>query len=160
MLRSKIYRVAQAMPHKTKEEAEVRSKAFGRAREKYGFTEYSLHDYVKKIRDSWIGAHIDSLTAQKVASRAFDAVNKTVVGDAKRVRFKRYGELGSLEGKNNSSGIRWRDNKVIWNSLKLDAIIDAKDPVIAHGLSCPVKYVRIVRENHPRQYQVLYPTRL
>ena len=145
MLRSKMYRSALAMPHKTKEETKARSDAFKEAREKYGFTEYSMHDYVGEIRDSWIGEHIDSLTAQKVATRAFNAVNKTVVGDAKRVRFKRYGELDSLEGKNNDSGIRWRDNKVIWNGLKLDAIIDIKDPVIAHGLSCPVKYVRIVR---------------
>jgi len=148
MLRSKMYQSALAMPHKTKEETKARSQAFKEAREKYGFTEYSLHDYVKKIRDSWICEHIDSLTAQKVATRAFNAVNKTVVGNAQKVRFKRYGELNSLEGKNNDSGIRWRDNKVIWNvrnNLELKAVIDMDDSVIAHGLSCPVKYARIVR---------------
>ncbi|RJO62757.1 MAG: transposase [Dehalococcoidia bacterium] len=146
MLRSKIYRAARAMPHKTEEEAKARSKAFKEAREKYGFTEYSLHDYVGIIRKSWLGEHIDSLAAQKAATRAFDAANKTVIGDAEKVRFKRRGELESLEGKNNASGIRWRDGKVVWNSLELETLINVKDPVIAHGLSSPVKYVRIVRK--------------
>ncbi len=56
--------------------------------------------------------HIDALTANKLASRAFNAVNLTVVGKAKKVRFKRYGEITSLEGKDNSSGIRWRQDHV------------------------------------------------
>lgn len=146
MLRSKIYRSALAMPHKTKEKTEARTKVFKEAREKYGFTEYSLHDYVGKIRNSWIGEHIDSLTAQKVATRAFKATNKTITGNAKKVRFKRYGELESLEGKNNTSGIRWKDNKIVWNNLELNAMVNINDPVIAHGLSCPVKYVRIVKK--------------
>ena len=145
MLRSKLYRSALTMPHKTKEEIEARAKAFKEARKKYGFTEYSLHDYAGKIRNSWIGEHIDSLTAQKIATRAYNAVNKTVVGNAGKVRFKHYGELTSLEGKNNDSGIRWKNGKVVWNGLELKAIIDINDPVIAHGLSCPVKFVRIVR---------------
>jgi len=146
MAQSKIYRAALTMPHKTQEEAQARSQAFQEAREKYGFTEYSLHDYVKKLRNSWIGEHIDSLTAQKVATRAFNAVNKTIVGNAQRVQFKRYGELNSLEGKNNSSGIRWRNDRVLWTGMELRAITDEKDPIIIHGLSCPVKYVRIIRK--------------
>jgi len=146
MLRSKIYRAAKDMPNSTKEEKETRSEAFNAARGKYGFTEYSLHDYVKEIRNSWLGEHIDSLTAQKIATRVFDAVNKTLTGNAKRVNFKRYGGLNSLEGKNNKSGIRWKDNQVIWSGLILQAIIDTKDPVIMYGLSCPVKYVRIVKK--------------
>lgn len=146
MVRSKVYRSALAMPHKTQKEAQARSQAFQEAREKYGFTEYSLHDYVKKLRNSWIGKHIDSLTAQKVATRAFNAVNKTIIGGAQRVRFKRYGELNSLEGKNNSSGIRWRDDRVLWTGMELRAIIDAEDPLVIHGLSSPVKYVRIIRK--------------
>jgi hypothetical protein len=146
MVRSKVYRSALAMPHKTQKEAQARSQAFQEAREKYGFTEYSLHDYVKKLRNSWIGEHIDSLTAQKVATRAFNAVNKTITGGAQRVRFKRYGELNSLEGKSNSSGIRWRDDRVLWTGMELRAIIDAEDPLVIHGLSSPVKYVRIIRK--------------
>lgn len=146
MQHSKVYREALDMPSSTERERQARSKSFGIARAQYGFTEYSLHDYVKEIRNSWLGEHIDSFTAQKLATRAFNAVNKTVIGDAEKVRFKRPGELDSLEGKSNASGIRWRDGQILWIGLKLRTLIDLKDKVIAHGLSCPVKYVRIVRK--------------
>lgn len=146
MQRSKIYRAALGMPSSTGEERNTRSKAFSLARAKYGFTEYALHDYVKIIRYSWLGKYIDSHTAQKIATRAFKAVNKTVIGDAGKVHFKRYGELYTLEGKNNASGIRWRDGKVLWTGLELRALINLKDKVIAHGLSHRVKYVRIKRK--------------
>ncbi len=53
--------------------------------------------------------------------------------------------LDSLEGKSNATGIRWRDGAVAWLGLTLPALIDAQDPVVRHGLSCPVKYVRLVR---------------
>ncbi|SHJ44955.1 zinc ribbon domain-containing protein [Desulfofundulus thermosubterraneus] len=145
MLRSKMYRAALAMPHKTKEEIKARAEAFKEAREKYGFTEFSLHAYAARIRDSWLGEHIDANTAQTLATRAYSAVNKTVTGEAKRVRFKRYGELNTLEGKTNKQGIRWRDGCLVWNGLELPAIIDEDDPVIMHGLSCPVKFVRLVK---------------
>lgn len=124
MLRSKIYRAAKEMPGKTEEEKKARSEAFSAAREKYGFTEYSLHEYVTKIRNSWLGEYIDANTAQKLATRAFDAVNKTVIGNAEKVMFKRYGELNSLEGKTNKQGIRWRNNCLVRNGLELPAIID------------------------------------
>jgi hypothetical protein len=40
------------------------------------YNEYNLHDYVGRLRNAcWIGDHIDSLTAQKIATRAFQAVS-------------------------------------------------------------------------------------
>lgn len=145
MLHSKMYRAAQAMPHKTEEEIKARAEAFEEAKIKYGFTEYSLHAYVARIRNSWLGEHIDANTAQTLATRAFRAVNKTVTGEAKKVKFKRYGELDTLEGKTNKQGIRWKDGCLVWNVLVLPAIIDRDDPVITHGLSCPIKFVRLVK---------------
>lgn len=146
MLRSKVYRAAQAMPGRTAEEARARAEAFGRAREEYGFTEYSLHAYVTRIRNSWLGGHIDANTAQVLATRAYNAVNRTVTGDAKKVRFKRYGELDTLEGKTNRQGIRWKDGCLVWGDLVFPAIIDREDPVIKHALSCPVKFARLVKK--------------
>lgn len=146
MLKSKIYRKAQAIPKTSAEDIKWRSEVFKEARHKYVFSEYALHEHVKGIRNSWLGKHIDSLTAQKLATRAYSAVDKTFTGTAQRVVFKRYGELHSLEGKNNSSGIRWRDNQIVWSGLRLQSIIDTGDKVIMHGLSCPVKYVRILKK--------------
>jgi hypothetical protein len=53
--------------------------------------------------------------------------------------------MDSVEGKSNETGIRWCSNHVEWAGLNLPAIIDPTDQVISHGLSCRVKYVRLVR---------------
>jgi putative transposase len=53
--------------------------------------------------------------------------------------------MDAIEGKSNASGIRWREPRVEWLGLKLEAIIDYDDPVMLHGLSSHIKYVRIVR---------------
>ena len=94
------------------------------------------------------GDHLDSLTAQKLASRAFTAVKEYQFGKRGKPRFKRYGWMSSLEGKNNASGIKWRDGRVKWNGLDLRSVFDRKDKhgIQAHALSQPVKYCRLVRK--------------
>jgi hypothetical protein len=56
--------------------------------------------------------------------------------------------MSSLEGKNNASGIKWRDGRVKWNGLDLRFVFDRKDKhgIQAHALSQPVKYCRLVRK--------------
>jgi putative transposase len=61
------------------------------------------------------------------------------------VRYKGRQQLDSVEGKTNTCGIRWCTDRVEWKGLVLPAMIAPRDPVLAHGLSCPVKYVRLVR---------------
>jgi len=118
---------------------------FKRARERYEFSEYALHSYSTKLRHSWIGEHLDSNTAQKLATRAYKAVEKVLFGKAKKVRFKGKNQLDSVEGKSNKTGIRWKGDGVEWSGLKLKALITSNDPVILHGLNATVKYVRLVR---------------
>jgi hypothetical protein len=118
---------------------------FKRARERYEFSEYALHFYSTKLRHSWIGDHLDSSTAQKLATRAYKAVEKVLFGKAKKVRFKGKNQLDSVEGKSNKTGIRWKGDSVEWSGLKLSALITSNDPVILHGLNSKVKYVRLVR---------------
>src|SRR5260221_9017149 len=118
---------------------------FARARQQHAFSNYALHAYVQALGQSWLGEHLDSLTLQKLASRAYGAANRLLVGKAHRVRFKGKHQLDTVEGKTNSSGIRWCQDHVEWKGLMLPARIDPRDPVLAHGLACPVKYVRLVR---------------
>jgi hypothetical protein len=56
---------------------------FKRARERYDFSEYAIHSYNTKLRYSWISDHIDSNTAQKLATRAYKAAEKVLFGQAK-----------------------------------------------------------------------------
>ena len=112
------------------------------------FTDYDLQNYVLKLRkNNWLGEKIDSLSAQKIAKRAFDSVQKYSFGVRGKPRFKSFGRISSVEGKNNQSGIRWKDNKLIWMGLSLDPVFDQKDKcqLEAYALSCKTKYVRLVK---------------
>ncbi len=85
--------------------------------------------------------------AQKLATRAFRACEKVLYsrgGKAKRVRFEGRNQLGNVESKGNATVIRSREDHVEWKGLRLSAVIDRRDPVIIHGLSSRVKYVRLV----------------
>lgn len=68
----------------------------------YRFTENDIQKYAKVPRE-FIGKIINSNIVQKIASTAFDAVKKIQYGKAKKVKFKKKGEI-SLEGKNNRTG--------------------------------------------------------
>lgn len=141
---SKTYQQAKRL----KKDNPLRKQLFKQARDTYQYSEYAIHSYATFIRYSWISDHIDANTAQKLATRAFQATEKVMYGQAKKVRFKGKNQMDSLEGKTNKQGIRWKDNKVLWGSLKVEAIIKDYDPVIQHGLSSPIKYVRIVRRKY------------
>ena len=138
---SKLYQRAQALP----KDDPARSNLFAQARERYGFREYDLHRYAGEQRQSWLGNHLDSLTVQKLASRAYAAANLLLLGRAKRVRFKGKQQMDTLEGKNNESGIRWRQDHLEWSGLVLPGLLDPRDLVQTHGLAARIKYVRIVR---------------
>ncbi len=145
---SKDFQEARKMPKTVNGKAnKERTEAFKALNSTFGFNEYSLHTYATKIRNSWIGEHLDSTTAQKIATRAFKAVQRIAFGIAKRVRFKGKNQLKSVEGKTNTTGIRYNENTgyVEWKGLKLKCIIDTNDKVILHGLSHRVKYCRIVK---------------
>jgi hypothetical protein len=122
-----------------------RNNLFNQAKKLYEFSEYDLHRYATTIRNSWLKIHLDAHTAQKLATRAYKAVERLLSGLAKKVRFKGKNQLSSLEGKSNCAGLRWKDETLNWNGLKLKPLINKYDPVIIHGLSQRVKYCRIVR---------------
>lgn len=137
---SKAYQAARKLPR-----GKARSQAFREANRAIGFGEYDLHAYAVQFNHCWLGQHLDINTIQKLATRAFGAVQQYALGKRGRPRFKGSNQMDSVEGKSNASGIRWRATRVEWLGLTLEAIIDHDDPVIAHGLQARVKYVRLVR---------------
>ena len=68
----------------------------------YQFTENDIQKYAKVPRE-FIGKILNSNIVQKIASTAFDAVKKIQYGKARKVKFKKKGEI-SLEGKSNETG--------------------------------------------------------
>ena len=144
---SRDYKEACRMPKGARhsDAARKRAEAFRAANELVGFREYDLHAYAKQFGQAWVGERLGSLTIQKVATRAFQAVQQYAFGKKGKPRFKGKGWFDSVEGKTNTSGILWRENSVKWLGLELPAIINSDDKVIAYGLMCKVKFVRLVR---------------
>ncbi|WP_319000943.1 transposase [Clostridium estertheticum] len=122
-----------------------RNKQFNELNKKYSLTEYSLHKFVKPIQKHFKN-NIDSFTTQKIASRCFSAFQGLIFHTAKKVCFKKYGEMNSVEGKSNGTGIRFKDNQLIWNGLKIKSIVKNNDEYAEISLLNEVKYCRIVRK--------------
>ncbi|MFN3286607.1 MAG: RNA-guided endonuclease TnpB family protein, partial [bacterium] len=136
----RAYRQARRLP-----KGEARTEGFRAARRSVEFTDAALQRYAVRLRQRAFREHLDVHAAQKLASRAYAAVNAWLLGQRGRPRFKGYRQLDTVEGKSNHAGIRWRQDRIEWSGISLPALLDPCDPVIAHALSCRVKYVRLVR---------------
>jgi transposase len=143
--RLKLLRQSKAFQMARLKRGKARRDAFRALDMEFRLREYDLHGYATQFGRSWLGQHLDASTIQTVASRAWNAVRQYQIGVRGHPRFKGKGQFDSVEGKSNRQGIRWRSGVVVWGNLTLRARIPTDDPVIAHGLACPIKRVRIVR---------------
>ena len=106
------------------------------------------------LRASWLAERLDAVLAQTLASRAYQALNRVCLGQARRVRFKSRGRgLSSIENKRNDTGLRFvlappaasNQGFLLWKEDHLLAVIDWKDPVVKYGLDHRIKYARLVQ---------------
>ena len=141
MRQSKEYQKAKNMISSSE-----KTKEFNRIEEKYGFKEYDIHKYVTKLRINEF-KFIDTSICQKLATRAFNTVNKLRFGNAKKVNFISKNQLYSIEGKTNKQGIRFREIKgqyfICFNKLKIPVIIKKKDHYAKEALTHKIKYCRL-----------------
>jgi len=119
--------------------------AFSESRKKVGFTDYAIQHHAVEIRNAVFQGQLDVHVVQKLGTRAYEAVNRWILNQGGRPRFKGFAQLDTVEGKSNDAGIRWREDHVEWRGLALPARIDPRDEVVAYGLAHRVKYVRLVR---------------
>lgn len=122
-----------------------RNKQFQELNNKYGLTEYSLYDFVKPMQHKY-KKNIDAFTAQKVATRCFSAFQGLMFHTAKKVNYKSYDDLNSLEGKSNETGIRFRNNVLLWNGLTIPVLIKNNDVYAKTSLENKIKHCRIARK--------------
>jgi putative transposase len=74
---SKDYQEIQKLPKTIDGEPnKERTEAFKQLNKKYAFTDYDIQHYAVGVRDSWINEHIGVHIAQKIGTRAFNAVQK------------------------------------------------------------------------------------
>ncbi|WP_434644356.1 transposase (plasmid) [Thermoanaerobacterium thermosaccharolyticum] len=147
MVESKEYQKICKMPKGKK-----RNEKFNALRKKYKLTISYIDSYVAPMQNKF-KKNIDSLTAQKLAERALNTVNKLIFGKAKKVHFKRYDEDISLEGKTNTSGIRYKDGYIEWNNLKIPIVIKSNDKYAQTAIQSRVKYCRVFRQYVKNRYK-------
>ena len=111
-----------------------------------GYSEYQLHAWSSGCGHHFKG-QLGSTEIQKLATRAFQAVEKLHYHKADQVHFKRNGDLISVENKSNKQGLRWKDGKVIWGDLNMDVRVRKKDDYAQKALEARTKYIRIVPKN-------------
>ncbi|SFA40864.1 Probable transposase [Parageobacillus thermantarcticus] len=127
------------------EKTKERNKLLNNLHKEYGLNEYAMHLFVKPMQQHF-KKNIDSFTVQKIATRAWQAIEKLIFDNAEKVKFKKYNEMDSLEGKSNSTGIRFKNNKLQWNGLNIPVIIKKNDIYAHMALQDRIKYCRIVRK--------------
>lgn len=145
-----------AIQTKDKKHEQACNKALKAIQKTFGLTEYALHAYIGRMRPAY-KKHIDSFTAQKIATTVWQSIASLLYAKGKRVRFKQFGQLASVEGKTNGTGIRFKGDRMEWNGLILPVKIRQNDQFIQESLALSrVKYCRIVRRafKNGNQYAV------
>ena len=116
-------------------------------RDQYGLSEYSFHAYLT-MQAQKHRKHLDANTIQKIGTAVWKSTSKLLFGNGKRIHFKTYDRLLSLEGKTNKSGIRFKDGSLCWLGLKIPVRVRANDLYAQKALCDRIKYCRIVRRWH------------
>ena len=124
-------------------------------RKQYGMSEYSFHEDVKRMQKHFKN-NIDSFTAQKIATKLWKAYDKLFYGNGKKVYYKKYDSFHTLEGKSNKTGIRFKEDMLIWNGLKIPVVIDYNNYYEYQSLQYDICYCRIIRKyiRHNYKYYV------
>ena len=113
----------------------------------YGYSENQTQKFTTKGYKHYDGIDIGSAVVQKIASRAFRALEKVKFGKAKRTYFKSiHTDEFSIENSANRSNITYENGKIIWAKLELECKIDKKNNYILEGLKSRTKYCRIIRK--------------
>lgn len=145
MIEIKKYRqLKEQINNANEKEKKLLYKQLNEMYKQYRLNEYSLHKDIQEMQHHF-SENIDSFTAQKIATRVWSAFEDLLFGDGKIVHFKKYGELDSLEGKSNKTGIRFKDGFLIWNGLKIPVKIDYNNPYEYQALKDEICYCRIKR---------------
>ena len=119
----------------------------------YGLSEYQFHSYLDRGQ-SQFKLNIDSCTRQKIGTTVWKSAETNMFRKGRHIYYKKSSNMKSVEGKSNKTGIRFRENKILWNGLQLSVIIKNKDTYAQEVLlKHEVKYCRIVRKWHKHKYR-------
>ena len=115
----------------------------------YGLTEYDIHSYLTKLRNTSFRNALNSAIMQKLGSSLYASVKKAVYHQT-RLHYRKYKQTVSLSGKQNTTGIVYK--------MKEDAVsfmghtyslkpIREKDYWLQEAMTHRVKYCCIVKKH-------------
>lgn len=139
------------------EKKSERNKVYRELNKKYDISKYGLMRFTTKMNQHF-AENIPSDVGHNQAIRAFQAYEKVKFSDGKRMKFKKYGEVNSLEGKSNS-GIAYKNGVVTFNTRKskVKCMIPVKfyknDQYQQKAMHDEIRYCRIVRKTIKGKYQ-------
>lgn len=145
MIKTKVYRnlISQLSGDKNKDKDIW--KQINEIRKQYGMSEYSFYKDVQKLQHHF-SDNIDSRTARSLASNLWGAYERLFYGNGEYIHYKKYGSLNSLIGNSNKQGIRFRDDTIIWNGLKIPVVINYDNYYENQALKSEIAYCQIVRK--------------
>jgi hypothetical protein len=119
-----------------------RNNLFKQISEEFGLEGTAINKLITTLRVNefkQIGSHVTI----KLELRAMQAIDQLKYGLAKKVSFIRAGEMFSFESSDARQGIRFRDNQVMFNKLKIPIILSPNDLYARQALENRIKYCRI-----------------
>ena len=152
MINTKKYRNLISVLTENKKSNKEIWKQINDIRKQYGMSEYSFHEDVKQMQNHFKD-NIDSFTAQKIATQLWKSYDKLFYGNGNKIYYKRHGELNALEGKSNRTGIRFKDNTILWNGLKIPVVIDYDNDYEYQAMQFKICYNRIIRKYIRNKYK-------
>ena len=152
MIKTREYRnLISSLTGNKKSDKEI-WKQINNIRKQYNMSEYSFYTDVQKMQKHFKD-NIDSFTSQKIAAALWKSYDKLFYGNGKKVYYKKYGELNSLEGKSNKTGIRIINDTLVWNGLKIPVIIDYDNYYEYQAMQSKICYNRIIRKYVRNKYK-------
>jgi len=141
MRESKLYQQTRKEINK-----KLKQKLFKEIEIKYSFREYDINKFATTLminEYSDLGSHIKA----KLVNRAFNAVNKMRFGNAKQVKFIKYGKMYSIESADNRQAIKYRNGNIVFNKLNMPVVIKNNDSYAQKAIQDRVKYCRFIKKN-------------
>ena len=145
MIKTKVYRnlISQLSGDKSKDKPIWEQ--INDIRKQYNMSEYSFYKDVQRLQHHF-SDNIDAFTARNIATNLWTAYERLFYRDGEYVHYKKCGSYNSLEGSSNKQGIRFKDDVILWNGLKIPVVVDYNNYYENQALKSEISYCRITRK--------------
>lgn len=140
------YALSMYQSSKTDKDRKLWSSEIFMVAERYGLSEYAIHEYLGKGKNSAYQKGIGINVVQKAGTQLYAGVKKALFG--KKLHFRKYGSTASFEDKKANSGIIYHEKtdtvSILGHEVRLKPI-RYSDRYLQEAMLDRIKYCRIIR---------------